>query len=445
MAQVPIKQLFTRWSFWGETAVLLLITPLFLFPTVSPTATILALLLVLVTWSLPPLLKHRPFLPSTPFNITLLLWLFMLIVSIGITADPDLTLPKATGLLLGFALWRYIVWYIRDEQLLQWGIVGLLLLSFGFILFGVLGTGWASKVPSLTPILSKLPSTFIHLPEGNETGISANQLAGTLEIPLFLILSILLSWRPHRYLAISKIGLFLLFIGLTGIMILTQSRSGWIGSISGLFALLFLWAVMLPRSKKRTVVRFFLTLSIMLALFGAIQIGSENIQNLWEEPAQETAVGNLVSINFRKEVWQWALAGTTDFPFTGMGLGTFRQVARRLYPLNVSPTYDIAHAHNIFLQVTLDLGIPGLIAYMALLITAVFTGWQTARQNERLRPFAFGLLAGIAALHIYGLTDALAPGSKSGLIFWGALGLLATMQQISEYNKLRKEPITSTT
>ena len=434
MAQVLIKQLFSRWSFWGETAVLLLITPFFLFPTVSTTATILALLLLLVTWLIPPLLKRRPFLPSTPFNITLLLWLFMLIVSIGVTADPDLTLPKATGLLLGFALWRYIVWYVQDEHLLRWGIIGFLLLSFGFILFGILGTGWADKVPLLTPILSKLPSTFIHLPESQSSGVSANQLAGTIEIPLLLILSVLIGWQPRQYLIATKIGIFLLFVGLAGIMILTQSRSGWIGGVSGIFALLFLWGTVLQRSKKRITIRIAFILPIIFLLFGAIQIGSEKIQNIWEDPAQETAVGNLGTIGFRKEVWQWAIAGVQDFPFTGMGLGTFRQVAKRLYPLNVSPTYDIAHAHNIFLQISLDVGLPGLIAYLALLITAVFAGWKVARQNERLRPVALGLLAGLAALHIYGLSDALALGSKPGLLFWATLGLLTAMHQIITNN-----------
>jgi len=434
VVQVPIKRLFSRWSFWGETAVLLLVSPFLLFPTVSPIATILALPLLLITWLIPPLLKRRPFLPPTPFNITLLLWLFMLIVSIGVTADPDLTLPKATGLLLGFALWRHIVWYIQGEQLLEWGILGLLLLSFGFILFGVLSTGWATKVPFLTPILSRLPSTFVHLPESQSSGVSANQLAGTIEIPLLLILSILIGWRPRQYLIPAKIGLFLLFVGLAGIMILTQSRSGWIGGISGILTLFFLWGIMLPRSKKRIAIRIAFIMPIILLLFGAIQIGSEKIQNVWEEPARETTVGNLSTIGFRKEVWQWAIAGVQDFPFTGMGLGTFRQVVRRLYPLNVPPTYDIAHAHNIFLQISLDVGLLGLIAYLALLMTAIFTGWKVARQNKRLRPFALGLLAGLAALHSYGMTDALALGSKSGLLFWATLGLLTAMHQVITNN-----------
>ena len=55
---------------------------------------------------------------------------------------------------------------------------------------------------------------------------------------------------------------------------------------------------------------------------------------------------------------------------------------------------------------------------------------DVARQDARLRPLALGLLAGLVALHVYGLTDALAPGSKPALIFWCALGVLAALEKI---------------
>jgi putative inorganic carbon (HCO3(-)) transporter len=131
------------------------------------------------------------------------------------------------------------------------------------------------------------------------------------------------------------------------------------------------------------------------------------------------------------EIWNRALYAIQDVPFTGWGLGTFREVIWVLYPLfTISPGTDLAHAHNVFLQVALDTGLPGLVAYLALLSVAGIVGWRMARRDETLRPLALGLLAGLAALHVYGLTDALAPGSKPGLTFWMALGLLAAMERL---------------
>ncbi len=45
-----------------------------------------------------------------------------------------------------------------------------------------------------------------------------------------------------------------------------------------------------------------------------------------------------------------------------MGLNTFREVVFLIYPIGVSPTYNLGHAHNFFLQTALDFGVPGLIA-----------------------------------------------------------------------------------
>ena len=43
--------------------------------------------------------------------------------------------------------------------------------------------------------------------------------------------------------------------------------------------------------------------------------------------------------------------------------------------------------------------------------------------------------SGLVGLHIYGLTDALALGSKPGIAFWMALGLLAALPQAVQYGE----------
>ena len=63
------------------------------------------------------------------------------------------------------------------------------------------------------------------------------------------------------------------------------------------------------------------------------------------------------------------------------------------------------------------------------MILAAVVGWRVARRDVGLRAVSLGLLAGLAALHIFGLADALALGAKPGLVFWFALGLLAAMNK----------------
>ncbi len=288
-------------------------------------------------------------------------------------------------------------------------------------------------MPGISAILQALPSQILQLP-GSDTGVQPNQLAGTLLIYFPFLLSLLIGWRPsaHRKLLLGGTAVLTLFT--TAILLLTQSRSGWIGAIGGVLVLLILWGAVLPKSRQRWVMWGAVGVILLAGIAGVFALGPERIQSIWDDPgqAEETAVGDLGSIGFRQEVWRWGLMASSDFSFTGTGLGTFRHVVRRLYPLNVPPDYDIAHAHNIFLQTALDVGIPGLITYLSILMIAVGIGWQTAKRSKALRPFSLGILASFAALHTYGLTDALALGSKTGLSFWIALGLLTAMFKLSQ-------------
>ena len=85
----------------------------------------------------------------------------------------------------------------------------------------------------------------------------------------------------------------------------------------------------------------------------------------------------------RVEIWSRALYMLQDFPFTGIGMGAFRQVANLLYPFFLAgPDAEIPHAHNIFLQVGVDLGLPGLVAWLALLILVCVCAWLVYRRGR---------------------------------------------------------------
>lgn len=411
---------------WVEGGVLVLAAPFLLFPTVKPPGTAAALVAILVTWLARGLLTRSPW-PQTPLNGALLAWSVMVGVGILVTAIPELTLAKATGLFLGMAVWRYCVYFLRMPARLRWAALGFILLGLALTALGVLTTNWPSKIPFLQTLLAYLPKRLLALPEASAAGVHANQLGGTVVFYFPFTLSLLLDRPPQRHRWVWRLGIGGALLGLTALLVLTQSRSAWLGMWGSALALLLLWAVMpLPKSKRPWLLGAALGL-LLLAGAGAWFIGPERLQTLLQEPSGMTALGNVSSLNFRYEVWRWALAAIQDFPFTGCGLGTFREVVRLLYPVNVVPTYDIAHAHNIFLQVALDVGLPGLIAYLALLALTIWLGIQTARHNPQVRALALGLVSGLMALHIYGLMDALAPGSKSGVLFWYALGMLTAL------------------
>ena len=84
------------------------------------------------------------------------------------------------------------------------------------------------------------------------------------------------------------------------------------------------------------------------------------------------SVGDEVSVNTlpgRLELWTRAITLLRDFGLTGGGAGNFEQVVLTLYPpFFTGITGGFSHAHNMYLQMAVDFGLPGLIVFLALLV-----------------------------------------------------------------------------
>ena len=408
---------------WYEGVMLVAAAPFLLFPEIMPVATAVSLVLIIIIWVF-PWLSSQPLLVPTPLNLAMLCFLLMLGVSILVTADPELTLPKATSLILGLTSWRYLVNHIHTRFHLLLTLCLLGGLGVGFTGMGVLAADWMFKVPIIQEIAAQLPEQIVRVP--GVDGVHTNQLAGTV-LPFFpLLLALCLGWSGNRW----QQGLLAsLFLVTTAVLILTQSRTGYIGAVGGGMVLLLLWAWLLPATPRNRKIQLGISILLAVGLIGGLSVGNERLLSVWQEPQQETVVGSITSLSFRQEVWQWSVVAISDFPFTGTGLGTFRQVVRRFYPLAITPTYDIAHAHNIFLQTALDVGLPGLVAYLSLVGLALQQSWQVAVASRAalLRPVALGLIAGMVAIHLFGVADALALGAKPALIFWVMLAMMTVL------------------
>ncbi len=116
------------------------------------------------------------------------------------------------------------------------------------------------------------------------------------------------------------------------------------------------------------------------------------------------SVGNLSSVSSRKEIWEHSLALIGQHGLIGTGLGSFVQV----YPLSENPMAleweFINHAHNDYLELILELGLPGAVLIVAFLF------WWTKRTIDlwKLRePARFARAASIAsgALLLHSLVD----------------------------------------
>ncbi len=408
-----------------EGITLLLAAPWLLFPELLPAATVVALLALALVWLL-TLALDRAALPRTPFTLAFVLLGVALAVGILVSADPAETLPKATGVVLGLALWRFVVVAVGRRRHVAVAVGLLLFICLGFSVTGVLSLRELPKIPALT---AANPFRNLAVPGLAQLSTHPNQLAALISFFLPLLVSLLAGRGPRPSRHLWRVALALVALLVVAILVLTQSRGGWIATAAGLFALAALWAAVLPPSRARRGLRLVIAVGVLAALAVVVWIGPTTLWELWLNPPADTAVGTLRTLGVRRAIWPWAATAIADFPFTGVGLGAFRQVVFRLYPLPPWPDYDLGHAHNIFLQTALDTGLTGLVAYLAVLFVAAAVGWRVARRDPGFRAISLGLLAGLVALHVFGLADALVLGAKPAIVFWFALGLLAAMNK----------------
>lgn len=425
-----------RW----EWLLLLTISPLLLFPSAvrSPALLVAPLLL----WA--RRFRGGSGSRSTPLDGALLLLTVMLLVSLYATYDIALSLPKIAGVVLGLGAYYVIV--DRCQQPKSWFAgVGLFCLA-GTAITGIalIGTNWFYAFSPLTPVLSRLPFQIRGLP-GAEDGFNPNQVAGALVwmIPVLLAFTGLVAVRFRPPLMFAQpiwvsalaVSLACLILFTIGVLILTASRGSWIALGMTCFAML-----MLVVHKSRAGL-----LGITLASFSLVIIG---IFYLGPRPLMNLATGE--SSQERIEIWSRALYAIQDFPFTGLGMNIFRKVVHVRYPLTlIPPGVDVAHAHNEFLQAALDLGLPGLIAFVTLYLGAFWMltrVWQEAgnvvadvphtpepllafTRPRTVRAMVIGLGGGLVAHLLFGLTDAIALGAKPGFLFWMLLGLTAALYE----------------
>jgi putative inorganic carbon (HCO3(-)) transporter len=415
-----------RWFPWIQLGWLILLSPFILFITVDRWWWLLGIPAI---WLASRLI--RGFLvPPTPLNLSVGVIAGMAILSLLITPDLKLSLPQAAGLFLGLA-WFFAIVDFSDVQRSVTMIAGGLL-GFGVVLsvLAVFVIQWLNKSSLLAAITSQLPHLYIDL-AGIADGLHPNQVAGALlwVFPLCAVLAIGLVKIPlasKRWAVVTGLcGLWLLLV-----LLLTQSRSAWFGIVVSGAALL----AVISRSVRRALVVLAIVSVIVLLIVTPNQAGR------WLFGESPVTVTGIPTWSFRLEVWRVAEAGVLDFPITGMGIGTFEEIGRLFYAFDVSADYHFGHAHNEFFQAALDLGLPGLIAFVAVYMLAFWMLRVTLIRTSIDQPFiallALGSGAALLAHLIYGLTDAIALGSRYGILFWVLLGFITGLFQTSQPERI---------
>lgn len=349
------------------------------------------------------------------------------------SVDLAMSLPRLYGVVLGVATLGVLLRWIGSGRRLWLAEVPLLLLSAGIAGAGLVATEWPiggvkdTALASLDLVYPHLPRLVASLPYSAARGVNPNKLAAPLAMLLPLAAGAVL-FGPGRWplrLAWGTAGLLVALV-----LVLTQSRSAWLAAGG---ALLFLLVVRW-RPFALLLVPF-----LGLVLWGVVWSAAPAplVRGWAAPPAAEYA---RVTFASRWEVWQLGWAMARDFPFTGIGLGTFPRVAEILYgtALLYGPGGAPPHAHNLLLQVAVDLGAPGLGFFLLLTACTAVAARRAivGTAGRRVRGLAIGAAGGLLAYYLYGLTDAIGLGEKPGILFWVLLAVIASGARLASARPL---------
>ena len=146
-----------------------------------------------------------------------------------------------------------------------------------------------------------------------------------------------------------------------------------------------------------------------------------------------TSIGNMAdtSTSYRVYIWMGTLAMLKDYWFSGVGPG--EAAFNMAYPAYAYHEVSAPHAHNLFLQILSDAGVPGLLVFGLLLISfyrAMFTSLRVTRSREK-QIFLMAGSAAVTGFLVQSMTDYTFYNYRVMLLFWATLAISVLFARLS--------------
>lgn len=379
----------------------------------------LAVLTALWAWAG---LGSRVWLQRTPLDWPWAIWLLMIPVTLAVTALPELTRPALAAFVAqAIAFWTVVTWTQTPDRA-RWMAFGLVLAAATLAVLTPFWVQWTSRLFAVPQLLQTLS---LRIPLPLQEVVNRNIMAGVLVALWPLTLALVGASRGRRPVQIFSAAIALLALA---ILLLIQSRGAWIALAWAGFAFLaFRWRLAW----------------VGLGLLGLLAVLMAWQGSLTAVLSSALQTDSLAGLDGRLELWSRALYAMQDFPLTGIGMGAFSRVIPLLYPFFLhGANADLPHAHNLFLQVGVDLGFVGLVSFLAMILATALLTWrawlrlQQAGQEE-LGWLLQGSAISVSVVLVHGLVDATTWNTRPAFLAWAVWGLAASLGVLAHQVALR--------
>lgn len=216
-----------------------------------------------------------------------------------------------------------------------------------------------------------------------------------------------------------------------GLIYLTSSRGGWLGTTAGIGCLGMLsiqvapvkWFSLWNRIRERRVIMISVVLAGVAVLIGLGWLLSKQVLHPTHAPI----------LSSRMQFWGPAWKAFLRSPIIGMGPHTFISIYLQEYSIPPYKYFD--YAHSIMFDLLSGSGIIGLLAFIWIGFEVVRSLWRRLLESRgEERAVVMGAISALAAFGVHGLFDSVhhtAPTSSWNLaiILGAAFGVLATNQK----------------
>lgn len=377
-----------RWREW--VTVIFPAGLLFILP--FPGTVAMRLLLLSITFVLAISMWRRAVPPAIPCKLPIALWAAVAIASIPLSFDPGYSLGEVKNE-IGYSMMAFIAFYVLATDSKRVHRIGA----------GLAAGSIALLVPAFYLQSGQLrwnESAFV-----GGSGIFSTYLITTLPVFLTPLLSqrrhwlaalVVVAYLSVGYLAGQKIY-FLVFALQIVLMIWLLNRAG------------------AMRTSGKAIVG--------ALVLGAVVLGTMFQQSLTRRAATDSPFRDNLVQDVRIRNWPKVVNRILEQPLVGKGFG--RNAMSKAYPDLIPPeSSEIWHAHNVFLNYGLSMGVPGMLALLILFACLLRKYWLLASAGSTLqRAAGIAGIAMVVGVITRNLTNDFFIRDMS-LLFWSLNGLL---------------------
>jgi O-antigen ligase len=366
-----------------------------------------------------------------PVSLAIYLNLFWIFIT-SLTSS----IPLVSFKFLLARIWFLVAFFFLTAKIFSDGkkmeqYVWLYLAGFLVVIFYAIFRHWGYG------LLNKQAAHYVVVPFYNDHTSYGAALAMYLPFTVFFALS---GQYAQKVKTIALIITGILFVA----FVLSYSRAAWLSMMVALVVL----AIIKLKIRFQPI---FITAVVFLALVFSFQTqivmylernSDESSSNLTEHFSSMTNISTDASNLERLNRWSCALRMFEERPVFGYGPGTYMfQYAK--YQLKKDRTIistnagDGGNAHSEYLGPLSESGILGLVTFLILIITVLYTGIHTwTRLNDsRLKGIVLAAIIGLVTYYVHGFLNNFLDTDKLSVPFWGFTAMIVAIDLYSRRNE----------